>query len=388
MFFHVGKQAQQNFPHHHKCGDFVVNLDEGWHTTSDRQGNPIWYKGYLDQGKLADHVVGISLETIPKHFGNFCVIKVIDQGVVLRTDRLRSFPLWHDHSGITNLAPLKNLIWADCAVVLKNDMTLFCIPFDPIGSVPNTTLSFDDVVDQVDTLLTAKTEQFLNNLQLPLRVFLSGGVDTALLFAYIKRSKVDYELILNSHVDYDYFYMKNFSSLKNQWGYNQIHHWREDCMLVSGAPGDEFTARSPLVGNLLLLHHGTSIPELLSDMAYGACLHRTYFDTPKHHALWEEQKQNYTAQTLEQVIRRCCNYNINDWQHWHLGRTLTWTPLRDLEMFKLFTRLEPQALVTQVMHSTVQKELIRRHAPEVLGYLSTQKNSKNSLENLVALLDR
>lgn len=159
-------------------------------------------------------------------------------------------------------------------------------------------------------------------------------------------------------------------------------------MLVSGAPGDEFTARSPLVGNLLLLHHGTSIPELLSDMAYGACLHRTYFDTPKHHALWEEQKQNYTAQTLEQVIRRCCNYNINDWQHWHLGRTLTWTPLRDLEMFKLFTRLEPQALVTQVMHSTVQKELIRRHAPEVLGYLSTQKNSKNSLENLVALLDR
>ena len=388
MFFHVGKQRQQNFPHNYQCENFVVSLDEGWHTASDKQGNPIWYKGYLDQGNLADHVVGISLEKIPKHYGNFCVIKAIDQGVVLRTDRLRSFPLWHYHGGITNLQAVGNLIWTDGSIVLKNDMTLFYLSFDAIGSVQETTLSFEDVVDQVDALLTAKTEQFLNNLQLPLRVFLSGGVDTALLFAYIKRSKVNYQLILNSHVDYDYFYMKNFSSLKDQWGYNQIHHWREDCVLVSGAPGDEFTARSPLVGNLLLLHYGLSIPKLLDDPAYADCLHYSYFKNPKHFALWEEQEQNYTAQSLGTVIGKCCNYNINDWQHWHLGRTLTWTPLRDLEMFKLFARLEPQALVGQVMHSTVQKELIRRHAPEVLDYLSTQKNSKNSLENLVGLLDR
>jgi hypothetical protein len=387
MFFHVGKQRQQNFPHNHQCENFVVSLDEGWHATRDHHGNQIWFKGYLDQGNLADHVVGISTEEEPQHYGNFCVIKIFDQGAILRTDRLRSFPIWHSPNGLTNLQPSGETVWTDSFVMLNNDMTLIHSKFDIIGSVQESLLSFEEVVDQVDALLITKTEQFLNNLQLPLRVFLSGGIDTALMFTYIKRFTSNYELILNSHIDYDYFYVKNSGTLSNLWGYNQIHHWREDCVLASGAPGDEFTARSPTTANLLLLHHGLSIPEMLADIAYGACLHRTYFDNPKYLTMWQEQESNYQAQTLGEVIRTCCNYNINDWQHWHFGRTLTWTPMRDLEMFKLFARLEPQALAGQTMNSTVHKELIRRHCPEVLGYLSTQKNSKNSLENLVGLLD-
>jgi hypothetical protein len=389
MFFHVGKQAQQNFPHNHKCGNFVVSLDEGWHLAHDAQGNPLWYKGYLDQGNLADHVVGISMTTIPEHYGNFCIIKVVDRGVVLHTDRLRSFPIWHSAEGLTNLKATDRTVWTNSFVMMSNDMTLTDLTFDLIASVPNSTLSFDQVVDQVDALLTAKTEQFLSQPRpVPLRVFLSGGIDTATVFAYIKRFTTDYELVLGSHVDYDYFYLKNHGTLSRQWGYRQIHHWREDCVLASGAPGDEFTVRNPTTANLLLLHHGTSIPELLSDIAYGASLHRSYYDNPAYMKMWQAQAADYQARSLSQVIHECCSHNINDWQHWHLGRTLTWTPMRDLEMFKLIARLEPRALVTQVMHSTVQKELIRRHAPEVLGYLSTQKNSNNYLENLVPLLDQ
>ena len=388
MFFHIGRQQQPNFPHNHQCKNFVVSLDEGWHEARDAQGNPLWYKGYLDQGNLADHVVGISMTTIPEHYGNFCIIQVVDRGVILHTDRLRSFPLWHSTEGLTNLQETNRTAWTNSFVMLGNDMTLTDLSFDLIGSVPNTTLTFAQVVDQVDALLIAKTEQFLSNLKSPLRVFLSGGIDTATVFTYIKRFTDRYELVLNSHTDYDYFYLKNHSTLSKFWGYRQIHHWREDCVLASGAPGDEFTARSPTTANLLLLHHGMSIPKLLSDIAYGACLHRSYYDKPDYMAMWEEQEKNYQPESLEQVIRNCCIHNINDWQHWHMGRTLTWTPLRDLEMFKLFARLEPRALAAQVMHSTVQKELISRHCPEVLGYLSTQKNSKNYLENLVNLLDR
>jgi hypothetical protein len=384
MFFHVSKTKQDNFPYNHQTNHFVISLDEGWTQVQDYQGNDIWYKGYIDDAPLQWHAVRISTENEPKHTGNFCVIKVTDQGVTIRSDRLRGFPIWYDpDQGITNLRHIGETIWTDCLITLNNDLTLIRSYFNVIGEIPNIKLSFDSVVDQVDTILKNKVINFLEHRDMPMRVFLSGGIDTALVFSYLKKYTDDYELILNSHVDYDYFYLKNHGYLSDLWGYTQIHHWCDQCYLASGSPGDEFTVRSPATANLLLMAHGTSIPVLLTDPKYANCLHYTYFNQRKYLDMWaiQESPGDWTD-----TLTLCCNYNINDWQHWHLGRTLTWTPMRDLEIFKLIASLELEDLKEQVMNSSIQLELIKRNDPTLLGYLSTQKNSKNYMENLTGLL--
>jgi hypothetical protein len=79
---------------------------------------------------------------------------------------------------------------------------------------------------------------------------------------------------------------------------------------------------------------------------------------------------------------------VNDWQHWHLGNTLTWTPFRDLELFKLFLALPYEQAVAQIMNSAVSCELIERNVPGLTQVLSDQKNTGNAMKNLRVLLNQ
>jgi len=93
-----------------------------------------------------------------------------------------------------------------------------------------------------------------------------------------------------------------------------------------------------------------------------------------------EGQQSATAPEL-------CNTVVNDWQHWHLGNTLTWTPFRDLELFKLFLALPYEQALGQIMNSSVSCELIERNVPGLTCVLSSQKNSGNTMRNLRGLLN-
>jgi hypothetical protein len=269
--------------------------------------------------------------------------------------------------------------------MLLDNLKLVESKFDAVGPVAGIEQSVGAVLDQVDQLLVQKIKTFFDNNKLPVNVFLSGGMDTMLLYSYIKRLGIAHTLVDFNHIDHDYFYLNNHDSLEKFWGYRQIHHWRESCILVSGAPGDEFTARSPTTANMLLRYHGVSIPELLQREWPAQSLHYTYFNNPKYFKIWEDQTHlSYTS--LEHVISQCASINLNDWQHWHLGETLTYTPLRDIEIFKTIASLNKDDLIRQVMDSLIQKQLIEKNAPELLLGLSTQKNSNNCMANLTKLL--
>jgi hypothetical protein len=386
MFFHISKTVQPNFPHNHRTNHFVVNLDEGWTNVQDQHGNDIWYKGYLDDAPLQWHAVRISDESTPTHNGNFCVIKVTDSGLTIRTDKLRSFPIWHDlNDGLTNLRSMNTTVWADSVIDVANDLSLSQTSFDAIGNINDSVLTKEQAVDQIDTLLDNKIKTFLDNLSDPLKVFLSGGWDTGLIFSYIKKHTNNYELVRSLHRECDYFYLKNHGDLKKFWAYqHQIHSWKEPCILVSGAPGDEFTARGPLTANLLLLPHGLSIPTLLKDPKFKNGYMYSYYNQEKFIDMWNKQEQEYNKNKLSigDTIKTACNYNLNDWQHWHLGNTLTWTPLRDIEMFKLFARLEPTALIDQVMNGGIQKELINRNDSALMHYMAPYKTTTNYMSSL------
>ena len=91
-------------------------------------------------------------------------------------------------------------------------------------------------------------------------------------------------------------------------------------------------------------------------------------------------------QSTEQMHHSLCNIILNDWQHWHIGNTLTWTPLRDLDIFKLIMRLPLNEVLDQVMNSKFSIEIIEHNCPGLSSALSDHKNSNNVLSNLVNVI--
>jgi hypothetical protein len=296
---------------------------------------------------------------------------MVDNTLAIKSDRYRSFPIYIGSDSINNLIPANHTVWTDSMITVRPDLTVTENKFDVIGKIHASV----STVDQIDELLINKIQRFLSHNQLPLRVFLSGGVDTLLLYSYVQRLDAKYEMIWNLHTDLDEFYLANSSDIKKNWGYRQIHHWQTPCVLASGTPGDEFMLRSPATANQYLLSHGTSIPEQLQH--HPNCLHQDYF--LQYTDLFNSQHAGTSTEL--------CNTVVNDWQHWHLGNTLTWTPFRDLELFKLFLSLPYKQALGQIMNSEVSRELIERNVPGLTRVLSDQKNSNNALKNLRGLLN-
>jgi hypothetical protein len=350
-------------------GSFSVSTDPGWQLRQIGTAQ-VLYQGYADAAPVEDLLLDIVLQTTPQILGNFCVLVVVDNTLTIQTDRYRSFPIYIGNHSVNNLIATDRTAWTDSMITVHSDLTVTEKKFDVIGRTDLST----STVYQIDELLINKIQRFLSHNQRPLRVFLSGGVDTLLLYSYVYRLGAKYELVWNLHTDLDEFYLANSSDIKKHWGYRQIHHWQTPCVLASGTPGDEFMLRSPTTANQYLLAHGTSIPKQLQ--RYPDCLHRDYFS--QYTELFNSQR----AGTTEEL----CNTVVNDWQHWHLGNTLTWTPFRDLELFKLFLALPYDQALAQIMNSEVSRELIERNVPGLTQVLSDQKNTGNVMRNLRDLL--
>lgn len=382
MFFNIGHKVLDNFPNHYKHNNLVINYDDGWKQANTADTKVVIYKGYIDNSNINNAIESITSHKEPQHTGNFCLLSVTDNGVEIRTDQYRSFPLWYSKThGIGNLSRFDKQIYSDAYVAINDNLELHEVKFQIIKTINEDRLDIEQVVNIVDDILYKKIKNFyFNNNTLPLRVFLSGGIDTMTLYSYVLRLGIPHELIKCLHTDLDYFYLKNHHTLQNFWGYRQIHHWRDPCILLSGAPGDEFTCRSPSTANMLLRYHGTSILDSLD--ANTDSLHYKYFKN--YSSLFESQK-NLKFYSFKSVLYKCINMILNDYQHWHLGNTLCFTPFRDIDIFNTIARLDKDSLIEQIFTSTIQLQLIKKNAPWLLGGLSTHKNTGNFMENLVTI---
>jgi hypothetical protein len=125
-----------------------------------------------------------------------------------------------------------------------------------------------------------------------------------------------------------------------------------------------------------------SLKDLATSSQWGDSLHSAYF-------LNANLKEEYTTQAIKNVNNNktilywnLCNIVANDWQHWHLGQTLTWTPLRDLEIFKLILQLPFDHALEQMFESKLSVDLINRNFPGASAAISDKKNSGNIRKNL------
>jgi len=381
MFFKISDCLLDNFPQNYKHNDLYINLDHGWHSAYDKHNNKIFYKGYVDQYSIEDYALQIAEQEEPIYTGNFCVIKCFDKGITIKTDRYRSFPIYYSNTGLTNLYTEGEPVHTDSFVMITNNLDKIESKFNLLHQRSyQQQITLDECVARVDDLLSEKFQKFFSHNKLPLHVFLSGGVDTTTLYSYVLKLGIPHVLVNYLHTDLDYFYLKNHYTLSQFWGYRQIHYWSSPCVLLSGAPGDEFTVRSPTTANMMLKYHNESIDGLLDDRKDS--LHYSYFT--RYDDLFKSQ-QNLNFVDLKDTIDQCLNIICNDYQHWHLGNTLSYTPLRDIDIFTTIASLNKNDLIEQVFDSVVQKEIIKKNAPHLLDCMSDNKNDKNYLSNLTNL---
>lgn len=383
MFFSITKRAKENFPNHHTLGKFVISTDNGWQTYESGPYS-IVYKGYVDHTHLIWAMDEIIHQTEPKFLGNFCalVYNKISDTLKIQTDLYRSFPIYVDEQEVTNLIKYDRTMWTDSLVEVNSDLSVTETKFDVIGPINDSPITLAQALAEVDAILNEKTQQFIKFKKNPIKVFLSGGVDSLLVYSYLQKHTTCYELIKGQHVDYDHFWLMNSQALSTHWGYSQIHHWREPCVLTSGAPGDEFMLRSPTTSDLFLKSQGVSVYEMMQQPEWQNALHYSYFQSSKNLEIFKNQTID-TSTTGAKLHWNLCNIVANDWQHWHVGNTLTWTPLRDLRIFKILLRLSTNDAIDQIMNSRFSMLLIENNQPGLSKLVSDQKNTGNSMKNLV-----
>jgi hypothetical protein len=380
MFFHISKQPQENYPCQWQLGSFAISTDNGWKQLTIGPVQ-ILYKGYADLGPLESLLGQVMFQSIPHLTGNFCALVVVNDTLTIQTDRYRGFPIYIDSTGINNLVAADRTAWTDSLITVHADLVVTEHKFDVIGAIDDTPLDFQQALDQVHDILTRKTQKFLSHNTLPLKVFLSGGVDTMLIYSYLHAAKAQIKMLDHYHFDHDYFWRTNSDKVSEYWAYRQTHHWKDPCVLASGTPGDEFMLRNPVSGDFYLRHLGTTINESVQP----SHMHYKYIKLEKNQKHLSNQPS--LLPTPQELYYHMCNIMVNDWQHWHLGNTLHWTPLRDLEILKIIMRLPKENSTNQIVNSEFSTALIERNMPGSSKLISNQKNTGPTLANLTEFFE-
>ena len=66
--------------------------------------------------------------------------------------------------------------------------------------------------------------------------------------------------------------------------------------------------------------------------------------------------------------------NANDYQHWHLDRTLTFTPFKDMSLLSTVLCSSKDLLIDQARNAEINKQLVRKLDASKLDVLSNKKN--------------
>jgi len=368
VFFSLAPKPDDRFPNYDKFGEYWFSHDDGWNDCKS-----YWYKGY-NYSQL-EH-------------GNFLKLKLISNSeVLLEHDAARGFPLWWDNrtQTLTNLVGTGLQIWNNKTVSIRNHW-LHDVDTGNYTHFESKQMSFDHVVDLICENLVAKAHALKNSdSAIPKKMFLTGGIDTATIYSVLKYVNIDIELVDYEYIKYDNFLNKNFCKLQeNHWGYKQIHHWTCPTTLISGAYGDEFLMRGPQTVAWWAASNDINIVDLLekNSNAY----HHKYFLKGKNvdifNAAWNlrlESKNN--CKNIDNLNSQIINTVSNDFQHWHLGNTLMWTPFKDIELLKICLNLNTQDLTDHVINATINKGVIKKMYPCAQSMVSRQKNI-NPRENL------
>jgi hypothetical protein len=362
MFFTLSKHPDLRFPYHDTMGTFVFSHDAGWHRHQES-----WFKGYRDN----------------EGGGNWAEISWNQSCVTLQHGPCRSFPLWWDKQTnvLTNLVGHGESVWANHRITL-DEHGLNTVIDDSIHIVSATPeIGLDCAAGLICDRLVKKTRVLLDiNSDIPKRLFLTGGIDTLLLYSLLKHVGIDVELLDYEYIKYDQFLNNNLHYLKKQhWGYRQIHHWDHPTIFVTGGCGDEFMFRGPATVSLWAAWHDINLNQVLT-RSHG--YHVGYFRKEKNLKIfvndWDSRDLIKNRLPSKQaLISQILDINANDHQHWHIGETITWTPFLDLELTKIVLSMDQNSIMRQVIDAELNRLIIKKLHEPAIRLLSDTKNDNS-----------
>lgn len=388
MFFSINTQNNDSrFPINHAHSGFYIGLDAGWNRKFV-QNTLIFYKGYCDIENLENILEHFLVDPTPKYTGNFGVIIVGADNVILTHDINRPFPVYIDNQNfVTNLTSSDCIetVWSDCYLTISHNK-INRIKYNNYANLLldfSNKLSVQECATQIKAIIDSKLK-FVADTELPVNMFLSGGLDTTLLYAVAKQNFGNCKILNYEHIEYDSFLLQHYNSLRKEFVvYNQLHYWKNSTLTFSGAPGDEYFMRGPYVAGLWAAWHNIDLLAVLDQTP--RAYHRYHFLKNKktiehfYNIQSELQKTYPTEDTLMMQILNVC---ANDHQMWHLGNTLTWTPFKDLRILGLTLRLSPEDMLLQILNGDLSRAVIALYDPKCLNIVSNQKNL-NGFENLL-----
>jgi hypothetical protein len=344
MFFNISKEQNNEFPVHIEYAGLSIDLDNGW-TVNDG----CIYKG------------------LP---GNECTIICRDNAIIIDTHERRTFPIFYNKDAISNIIRYDIEFYKDEELhILENNVTL--IKSREPRRFTHLLLADSELVDYLYDYLDKKIKNF--NSALPIKFFPTGGVDTAVIISFMMKHKKPYELLTAEYKDMDYFTCHTRPRLGKFWAYQNIHHWRDPSILLSGTNGDEMMLRNPHDAYLIGKIHGENILETLKEAPNK--YHSHYYLRKKHKHEYDEVDESNL--NLDQARQQIIDRNYFDYQHWHLGNTLTWTPLNDLKIINIMLNFSYAGIRNQLLDASISKQLIERNNPRLLKLVSASKNNLN-----------
>ena len=367
MFFALSTQPVMDFPMQTwLTPTLCLSHDHGWHMLEQDSGDRVMIKGYANDRTITEAAQHCAANPgAPQLRGNFCAMVIRDGRVTITHDTDRSFPLWVGKNTVTNLEPMGDKVLADIVLTVDGKFAISQQWHTPWRhtAVPN--MSDEDIVDNVHEILLETFDSFLSHNRLPLKAFLTGGMDTTMAWAYLDHFTKDYEM-----VDYEYlkltpFWKRNSSKLKRFWGYTQTHLWSEDCVLVSGALGDGSFLRGLGPAEMMLQAHGTSLSDVLQTKDY----HYKYYQTN-----FNKREVGTMNLDINKVRGKVMDRSTNNHQHWHIEQTLHFTPFKDSRIPALITRSSKEQVVLQARNGHINRLLIEKLDPDKLTKISAFKN--------------
>ena len=176
--FEISKKINNCFPENFEIKNTIfLNLDLGWKRI-EYKNYIIFFKGYVLEN-FTDEVFyqKIIENPIPQFNGNFFSI-IVGENIIITNDRCRGSPLQYvQKEKVTNLDKDLTPAWADAYLTIDPNFTVTENKFTPYHPTYKN-ITYDSALDQVDKILCDSFENFLSKNNKPIKVFLSGGIDT------------------------------------------------------------------------------------------------------------------------------------------------------------------------------------------------------------------
>lgn len=388
MFFNLGhkKDAHQRWPHTVRLtSTFILEMDEGW-TELETKEFKIMYKGYLDFKDLGQELEKLSSTSPIKETGNFLAFIVHhNEKVSVLQPEERTTPLFYqdepDFFHMTNLSkkPEHFTLMRNEWLEITPEGRASIQSFHPCESPPLYEKSEDEVLQELNNYLNKKIRHFFKlQAGANFKLFHSRGADTSTLYAYILKNNFDVEIIQGEHKGPGVFYDNFKKYLNSTWNYQQIHHWSRPCILISGAHGDEMLLRTPLSATLLLSLVGARPLSLIKKRPKG---YNSQYLMRKNNRpeLKRAQRRGLVKRIFKSFDRNELYdelkfYMLDDYQHWHLGHTLTYTPFKDIHLLRILLQGPVHLWQKQFTDAYVNKKLIEMNSSELLNQMSSSKN--------------